>query len=166
MPYLDHGTNHAPGVGTEENAGSTKANHVENDECADSTVTELHTAWDVDRHIVLDSADKVVLVRFSSYCTPPDEIVFYGLRSSNKEEEPKQKRKKEEEEDDDDDDLLDALASIESKRERKRMKGKEKEKKHRHHHHGHSSSLTSRASSPLDFSACSPSRSGGRWWRR
>lgn len=31
-------------------------------------LTALETAWDVDRHIVLESEDKVVLVRFSNYC--------------------------------------------------------------------------------------------------
>ncbi|CCW63764.1 unnamed protein product [Phytomonas sp. EM1] len=35
----------------------------------------LYTAWDVDRHIVLDSADKLVLIRFSSYENPPDEAL-------------------------------------------------------------------------------------------
>lgn len=41
------------------------------------TMTEvltLHSAWDVDRHIVLDSAEKLVLVRFSSYTSPSEEV--------------------------------------------------------------------------------------------
>lgn len=42
----------------------------------------LHTAWDVDRHIVLDSADKIVLVRFSNYENPPDSAVFHGIRTN------------------------------------------------------------------------------------
>lgn len=42
-------------------------------------VLALHSAWDVDRHIVLHSAEKLVLVRFSSYAIPPDDIVFHEL---------------------------------------------------------------------------------------
>ncbi|CCW68281.1 unnamed protein product [Phytomonas sp. Hart1] len=39
----------------------------------------LYTPWDVDRHIVLDSADKLVLIRFSSYENPPDETLDASL---------------------------------------------------------------------------------------
>ena len=39
-----------------------------------SEVLTLHSAWDVDRHIVLDSAEKLVLVRFSSYTSSSDEV--------------------------------------------------------------------------------------------
>lgn len=42
----------------------------------------LHSAWDVDRHIVLDSADKLVVIRFSGYENPPDSAVFAHLTSS------------------------------------------------------------------------------------
>lgn len=67
-------------------------------------VTELTTAWDVDRRIVVDSAEKVVLVRFSSYTTPPDEVVFSssGLAPSTDGGE----------EDEADDAFLDALDDI------------------------------------------------------
>lgn len=172
MSYLDRGASHVADVGKEVNANSMKSNTVDNDDLMDSKVTELQTAWDVDRHIVLDSADKVVLVRFSSYCTPPDEIVFSGLRSTSKEENPKEKRagweegklrkhrssssskrKRNEEEEsqeqgeentDEDDDLLDTLESIENrKRKKKKTTGGDKEHRH-HHHHGHASSSTSR----------------------
>ncbi|KPA84008.1 putative Spliceosomal U5 snRNP-specific protein [Leptomonas pyrrhocoris] len=37
-------------------------------------VSTLHSAWDVDRHIVLDSAEKLVLVRFSSYTSFAEEV--------------------------------------------------------------------------------------------
>ncbi|KAG5478672.1 hypothetical protein LSCM1_06076 [Leishmania martiniquensis] len=38
-----------------------------------ANIVTLHSAWDVDRHIVLDSADKLVLIRFSSYTSTEDE---------------------------------------------------------------------------------------------
>jgi U5 snRNP protein, DIM1 family len=41
-------------------------------------VLTLHSAWDVDRHIVLDSAEKLVLVRFSSYTSAEEEIADYA----------------------------------------------------------------------------------------
>ncbi|KPI88371.1 putative spliceosomal U5 snRNP-specific protein putative DIM-like protein [Leptomonas seymouri] len=37
-------------------------------------VLTLHSAWDVDRHIVLDSAEKLVLIRFSSYTSFAEEV--------------------------------------------------------------------------------------------
>lgn len=46
-------------------------------------LTALHTAWDVDRRIVLDSADKLVLIRFSSYATPPDALLFTTTATSS-----------------------------------------------------------------------------------
>ncbi|AIN98531.1 spliceosomal U5 snRNP-specific protein, putative [Leishmania panamensis] len=43
-----------------------------------TNIITLHSAWDVDRHIVLDSADKLVLIRFSSYTSAETEAEEYS----------------------------------------------------------------------------------------
>lgn len=43
----------------------------------------LRTPWDVDRRIVLDSEEKLVIVRFSSYESAPDDALFYGSNNSD-----------------------------------------------------------------------------------
>lgn len=112
-------------------------------------VTELHTAWDVDRRIVLDSADKVVMVRFSSYCCPPDEMVFHDLRTRQDEEKAEaenernnRKRKHRREsygsDVDEEDDLLDALNEMEQKHHRhKKSKKRKGEVHHSDSSYGH-----------------------------
>lgn len=44
-------------------------------------VQALHSAWDVDRHIVLDSAEKLVLVRFSSFTSAAQEAANHAQPS-------------------------------------------------------------------------------------
>ncbi|KAK7194282.1 spliceosomal U5 snRNP-specific protein [Novymonas esmeraldas] len=48
-----------------------------------STLPSLNTAWDVDRHIVLDSADKLVLLRFSSYTSAAAELEEHHRRAGH-----------------------------------------------------------------------------------
>lgn len=43
-----------------------------------ANIITLKSAWDVDRHIVLDSADKLVLIRFSSYTSAAVEAEEYS----------------------------------------------------------------------------------------
>lgn len=99
------------------------------DNAYEGRVTALHTAWDVDRHIVLASAEKVVLVRFSSYESPPDDVVFYQLsRSKGSPNDDKE----EEGEEEDADDLLSQLDGIERKSKHKKNETSHgSEEKHR-----------------------------------
>ncbi|KAG5478459.1 hypothetical protein LSCM4_04692 [Leishmania orientalis] len=46
-----------------------------------ANITVLHSAWDVDRHIVLDSAEKLVLIRFSSYTSAADEAEEFSRQA-------------------------------------------------------------------------------------
>lgn len=105
---------------------NTNSNDNESPDGDNFCITPLHTAWDVDRHIVLDSADKVVLVRFSSYGSPPDEVVFPSLpgRPSN---DPIHSNEEEEEGEED---------GIEGGKKRDVHK-KDSSRKHRLHHHHH-----------------------------
>lgn len=177
MSYQDRGLRHDAGIGEAGEASHTQPSPAHHDEGTDSKVTELHTAWDVDRHIVLDSADKVVLVRFSSYCLPPDEIVFYGLRGASSGEDATQKREGGEEEkrrkhrsssrsskrkrkegeeegapvqgeaNDDDDDLLDTLDSIENRKRRKSTTDGDTAPRHHPHKHHRSHGHSSSSTS-------------------
>ncbi|GET88725.1 spliceosomal U5 snRNP-specific protein, putative [Leishmania tarentolae] len=46
-----------------------------------TNIVTLQSAWDVDRHIVLDSADKLVLIRFSSYTSATEEAEEYSRQA-------------------------------------------------------------------------------------
>ncbi|KAG5504389.1 hypothetical protein JKF63_04840 [Porcisia hertigi] len=46
-----------------------------------ANIITLHSAWDVDRRIVLDSADKLVLIRFSSYTSAAEEAEEYSRQT-------------------------------------------------------------------------------------
>lgn len=105
-------------------SSSTNGGVAEN--AYEGRVTALRTAWDVDRHIVLASAEKVVLVRFSSYESPPDDVVFHQLHKSSRHN---SANVDEDDDDEEEDDLLSQLEGIE-RRSKNKKKGKEKKRSH------------------------------------